>query len=301
MTRIEGVYAAAVTPRRLGVQDINLGVTWDLIDFLCDHGVDGIVLLGATGEFVHFSPSERMRLTGLAVKRSRVPVIINVSHSAFDAAVEMAQSAMAAGAVAVLVMPPHFYRYSQRDVLSFYRQFAEDADLDIPMLLYNIPIFTNGLAFESVRQLLQEGVAQGIKDSSGDWGSFENLRDLRSRHPFTLMMGNDGLYTAAWPGLNGVVSGVACAVPELLVSLHRALVSGAAEVITRLDLRLRQFIERIDKLPVPVGIKEAVTLRGIKAGPHAMPWDSETERILCEFREWFKGWLPTVQKECKHV
>ena len=43
---IQGVYAAAVTPRRLGTEDINLGAMWDLIDFLVAHGVQGIVLLG---------------------------------------------------------------------------------------------------------------------------------------------------------------------------------------------------------------------------------------------------------------
>ncbi len=47
----DGVYAAAITPRRLGVQDINLGSMWELIDFLSDKRFSGIVLMGATGEF----------------------------------------------------------------------------------------------------------------------------------------------------------------------------------------------------------------------------------------------------------
>ena len=77
MSAIQGLYAAAVTPRRLGTQDINLGAMWDLIDYLVAHGTQGIVLLGCTGEFLHFSTSERMRLMGVAVKRSRVPVIFS--------------------------------------------------------------------------------------------------------------------------------------------------------------------------------------------------------------------------------
>ena len=68
---MQGVYAAAVTPRRLGTRDINLGAMWDLIDYLVAHGTQGIVLMGATGEFVHFSNAERMRLMGVAAKRSR--------------------------------------------------------------------------------------------------------------------------------------------------------------------------------------------------------------------------------------
>ena len=76
MPLLQGVYAAAVTPRRLGMQDINLGVMWDLIDFLCERKVQGLALLGSTGEFIHYSNSERMRMMGLAPKRSRVPVVM---------------------------------------------------------------------------------------------------------------------------------------------------------------------------------------------------------------------------------
>src|SRR3954451_510128 len=106
---IQGVYAAAVTPRRLGTQDINLGAMWVLVDYLVSHGAQGIVFLGCTGEFVHFSNSERMRLMGVAVKRRRVPVIFTSSHPTFDGAVDLAQAADGCGAAALLVMPPYFF------------------------------------------------------------------------------------------------------------------------------------------------------------------------------------------------
>ena len=116
MPLLQGVYAAAVTPRRLGMQDINLGVMWDLIDFLCERRIQGLSLLGSTGEFIHYSNSERMRMMGLAPKRSRVPVLINVSHSNLDGSLELAQAAAASGAAGVLLMPPVFFRYTDDDV-----------------------------------------------------------------------------------------------------------------------------------------------------------------------------------------
>ena len=111
ISALQGIYAAAVTPRRLGTQDINLGAMWELIDFLVGHGVQGIVLLGTTGEFIHFSNAERMRLMGVAVKRSKTPVVFNCSHSTFDGAVELTQAADASGAAAALIMPPYFFPY----------------------------------------------------------------------------------------------------------------------------------------------------------------------------------------------
>ena len=299
---MNGVFAAAVTPRRLGTQDINLGAMWDLIDFLVEHGAQGIVFLGSTGEFVHFSNSERMRLMGVAAKRSRVPVVFNCSHSTFDGAVELAQAADASGAAAVLAMPPYFFPYSDQYVADFFRQLVEEAELQAPLLLYNIPQFTTGIAPELAHTLLREGVAQGIKDSAGDSAYFAGLQSLRREVDFTLLLGNDALLTQAAPaGMDGMISGVASAVPELLVSLHRAATGGAAEVVTRLEARLRQFLQWTSRLPTPIAIKEATAARGLKLGPHSLANDGLLRRDLDEFREWFKGWLPAVLNECKHA
>lgn len=287
MPLLEGVYAAAVTPRRLGMQDINLGVMWDLIDFLCEKKAQGIALLGSTGEFIHYSNSERMRMMGLAPKRSRVPVVINVSHSTLDGAVELAQAAAASGAVGVMLMPPYYFRYSDDDMRLFYRRFAREAEIEIPILLYNMPRFGNTVGAEVVLELLQEGVVQGVKDASGDPEYIERLLGLHSQRPFTLMGGADELLGEAH-GLSGVISGLACAVPELVLAVCRG--------VPKAEPRLRELIARTAAMPFPVGIREATVVRGLKLGPHAVPVD---ERVAGEFREWFKGWLPDVLAECK--
>ena len=302
MRTVEGVYAAAITPRRLGSQDINLAATWDLIDFLVSHGVSGIVLHGSTGEFLHFANSERMRVMGLAPKRSRVPVLVNVSHSTLDGAVEMAQAAMASGAAGVLIMPPYFFRYGSEDIEAFCHHFVDQAGLDIPIYLYNIPAFTSDMDLHLLERLLASGKFAGLKDSSGNEENFLYLRALRERHPFKFMMGSDPLFALSrGRGLDAAVSGVASAVPELMTALDRAMRKDVPEVVTRLEVRLGQFVGWLDKFPVPVAIREAVSLRGIKAGPPAAPLSAAELRTLDEFRTWFKAWLPDVQKECKHA
>jgi 4-hydroxy-tetrahydrodipicolinate synthase len=299
---VNGILAAAVTPRRLGTQDINLSAMWDLVDFLSGRGAQGIVLLGSTGEFVHFSNSERMRLMGLAVKRSRIPVVFNCSHSSFDGVVELTQAADASGAAGVLVMPPYFFRYSQEYLLDFYRQVVIESEASIPVLLYNIPQFTTGISFEVAATLLREGVVQGIKDSSGDWQLFEQFLQLRQEVEFSLLAGNDMIAARARAaGCDGIVSGVASAIPELLVALDRSILTGAAEVQTRLEVRLRQFIEWADHLPAPIAVKEATAVRGLKLGPHSLPYEGELQVRLDAFRQWFKDWLPQMLNECKHA
>jgi len=279
-----GVCAAAITPHREEGHETDFGAMLELIDFLTKGGVNAICLLGSTGEFLNIPFGDRIRLVHLGVKRSRVPIMAGVSHSTLDGAVELASEAVGSGAAALLVMPPYFFRYDQDDIAEFYRRFREQVPRRVPVFLYNIPQFTNPIAIETARTLLQSGLFAGIKDSSGDRAFFEQLLELKRGGDFTLLCGNDRL--AAWAraqGADGVVSGCACAVPELVVALGRNPTDALAA-------RLEEFIHRIEQFPTPVGIKAATALRGIKTGPLAIPLDPAKTAMLEEFKIWFSTW-----------
>ena len=62
MQPFSGVIAAAVTPHGKRSVDPDIGATLELIDFLCAAGVQGIGLLGSTGEFVNLNCDDRVRL-----------------------------------------------------------------------------------------------------------------------------------------------------------------------------------------------------------------------------------------------
>lgn len=295
---LHGIHVAAVTARREG-PELDLGGTFELIDYLSSSGVSGIALMGSTGEFLHFSMEERIRLAMLGVKRSRVPVVVGVAHSTLDGAVALARECSEAGAAGLLLLPPYFFRYSQEDVREFYLRFAEGVKDAAPVYLYNIPAFTTPIAVETALDLLKTGRFAGIKDSSGDWECFERLQAARAGMQFTLLVGNDAIYRRARvAGADGVVSGCACAIPEAMAALDRAITAGDAARADRLETRLREFIGWIDCFPTPVGIREALSVRGLRVGPSAPLGASGRER-LAAFRQWFKEWLPLVQKESK--
>jgi 4-hydroxy-tetrahydrodipicolinate synthase len=198
----------------------------------------------------------------------------------------------------LLLMPPYFFTYGQPDIEEFYLRFARAAGSRIPILLYNIPAFTSPIQFDTLAHLLATGLYAGIKDSSGNLDEFRRMKALRTQTPFTFLTGNDRIFTVQrQEGSDGIVSGVASALPELIVALEKAISSGAAQKRDKLDARLQEFIAWIARFPFPFAIKEAVNLRGMKTGPHALPPSTETERTLGEFREWFRAWLPEVLKE----
>lgn len=297
-TTITGVYVAAVTPHRKGGCEADVAAMLELVDFLATNGVNGIALLGSTGEFLHLTFEDRVRLVQLAVKRSRVPLLVGVGHSTLEGAIGLGREAVSAGAAGLLLMPPYFFRYSQEDIHEFYVQFAAAVGSAARIFLYNIPFFTNEIAIETATSLLATGRFAGIKDSSGQYGYFERLLAVSKEKPFTVLVGNDRIYTRArQAGAHGIVSGVACVVPELLVALDRAIQNNLATDIERLEARLQEFIAWHDRFPTPVAIKAAAVERGLTVGPPATPLAPAGQKRLEEFREWFKGWLPEVQKE----
>ncbi|HKW96338.1 MAG TPA: dihydrodipicolinate synthase family protein [Bryobacteraceae bacterium] len=299
---IAGVYVAAITPRREEGCEADIGAMLELVDFLCSAGVDGIALLGSTGEFVHFSFSDRNRLIEMAVKRSRVPILAGTSHSTLAGTIELSQAAMAAGAAGLLVMPPYFFRYGQQEIREFYLQLAAAMGKQARIFLYNIPFFTSEIEIETAMELLSTGLFAGIKDSSGNYEHAERFCALAQQHPFTMLAGNDRIFTAArQAGAHGIVSGVACAAPELLVALDRAIKNQQAEEILRLDARLQEFIDWHERFPTPVAIKAATAVRGLKTGPFSTPLDAAGDARLEEFRQWFKSWLAAVQNEAAHA
>jgi dihydrodipicolinate synthase/N-acetylneuraminate lyase len=296
--QFSGVFAAAVTPHRLEGHEADIGDTLELVDFLARSGVNGTVMLGSTGEFVHIKPSERARLVQFAVKRSRVPVIAGVSHSTLDGALELGSEAITSGAAALLLMPPHFFRYDAADLAEFYRRYAvEIGRSDVPMLLYNIPQFTSPIPFEVARDLIDSGKYAGIKDSSGDWDYFQQLAEFRKQREFVLFVGNDSIYPQArLAGADGVVSGCASAIPEVLVKLDAAIVAGDAARAEMLTGLLNEFIGWTNRFPTPVAVKVATAARGLKVGPLAVPLGPEKCHALDQFQSWFRAWFPSAVK-----
>jgi len=296
------VNVSPITPHREIGYQTDLAATLELVDYLCSAGVHGIVLLGSTGEFVHMSLEDRAHLVRLAVKRSRVPVIVGVTHSTLDGTISLAEDAAKSGAVAVLAMPPYFFPYGQPEVREFYVQLAARLAGSIPILLYNIPPFTSEIAVETSRELLTSGSFSGIKDSSGNIDTFSKLRAQKESTPFTLLVGSDRIFARARrDGADGIVSGVACAIPELLLALDRSIQAGDSTAAARLDSRLQEFLGWLDRFPSPVGVKVACASRGLKVGPLAVPLSAAEGRRLDEFRSWLKDYLPDVLRECQNT
>lgn len=299
MSLFEGVMAASVTPRRVDSYEPNLAAFLETIDFLCGFPLSGIVVLGTTGDMVHFDLPERIKILEFARKRSALPVIAGVTHSTLEGTVELAQHAVQLGCKGLVVMPPYYFRYEQEELKTFYRELARRVGVSVPILAYHIPAFTNPLALDTVWQLIEEGAIAGIKDSSGEAARMEWLIEKRTVRPFHLLNGADRLLREVWrhPGV-GCISGIACAMPELLLEFHAAMSQGNATRSDQLDGYVQEFCAWFDEFPNAIAVKEAVALRRRLPIPPAIPLSFERQQKLVEFQRWFEAWLPEVMEAC---
>jgi 4-hydroxy-tetrahydrodipicolinate synthase len=290
-----GVVVASLTPRRAGEPVVDLAALLEVIDFLCSAGVQGIVLFGSTGEFVHFGSGDRSRALSLAVKRSRCPVYACVSHSNLDSALALADEAASTGAAGVLLTPPIYFRYDQETVRQYYLEFLNALHGMLPAYLYNIPAFCTSISVETAASLIAAGYA-GIKDSSGDADYFARLVEACAASPdASLITGIERIYGRfRCAGASGIVSGAASAVPELLVAYEKALCGGAEASVLRLNASVGEFIAWCEEFPAPMIIREAARLRGLPVGVAAVPLGPALQKRIEEFRAWFPAWWSGV-------
>ncbi len=284
MTDVHGVYAAAITPRgKHG--EIDFGASFELIDFLCRGGVSGIVLFSAVGEFAALSLDERSRLVYLAVKRSRVPVLVGVGSATLDGSVGLAREARDAGAAGLLLPPPHFFAYDQDDLREFYLQFARQLGDGTATFLSQLPPPGARLQIATVLDLLSTGQFAGVEEGDGA-DSVHRIQAACQGRPWRILASGDATFAEArCAGAHAAISSAACALPELMTALDRAPQD------QRLNARLREFLLWVDQFPHPVIVKTATGLRRLKTGPLSVPLSPEKQSKLEQFRAWFEPWL----------
>ena len=292
-TRLAGLFAAVVTPiDDRGQLDLD---TFDrLVDAAVDSGASGICIAGATGEYPHFESPDRKRVIRRAA--ARLPrdraLLVGIGGSSMHHTIELGREAMDAGSRALLLPMPMFFRYEQQDLEEFCSHVS--GTLRAPCLLYNLPVFTNGLTVDTIASLLRsEAFVVGVKDSSGVAANLDALARAREEEPWSLLVGDDRLLrNGLVAGWDGGISGVAGFCPELVVAVYRSFAAGLLDEAARLQGLLDELIVRIAPFPTPWGIKIGLAARGIDTGPLPLPLTATRRQQVTAFAEWFQGWLP---------
>jgi 4-hydroxy-tetrahydrodipicolinate synthase len=284
-----------VTPRTT-TGAIDLAAFDRVLDLLLAAGVDGVCLGGATAEFPHASRDERLALIRhTATRIGQRALVVGIGAAAPTDVVPLGRAALDAGARAVLLSMPLFFRYQQDDLLAFCRSAADE--IGGPMLLYDLPSFTTPLATETVLALLEDAPhVVGIKDSSGQADRLPHLISARGNRPWRLLVGDDALLVDAMAhGWDGCISGTSGAFPELILATTRAARGQDQAMLDVLVPLLHELFAQQGVFPTPWGIRIGLEARGIPVGPLPLPPSPHRQAQRAAFMAWVPGWLARLE------
>ena len=262
-----GIYTALITPFRDG--EIDEPAFKSIIERQIAAGVDGIVPVGTTGESPTLDTDEHLEVIRLAVEfvAGRCQVIAGTGANATSEAIELTEAAEALGATGSLQVCPYYNKPSQEGIYLHYKAIAECTNL--PLMLYSVPGRSGiEIAPETVARLAADcPTITAIKEAGG---SVDRVNQLVQALPagFTILCGDDPLTLPFVScGATGLVSVASNLIPEIIVKLVKACLSGNFPEALAMQKQYYPLMRGLMSLDVnPVPIKTAVALQG-----HCLP------------------------------
>jgi 4-hydroxy-tetrahydrodipicolinate synthase len=265
-------------------------------------GVTGLVCNGHTGEVMSLRNHERARVTEIMAEEAgnKVKIVSGVCAEGSDEAIDQARAAKAAGAHAILLMPPHhwirFGRTSETAV-GFFQDVAEGADIDI--IVHQYPAWTK--ACYSLKEMLEMvklervvSIKMGTRDMSR-WAY--DYRKLKAAAPDVSIISclDEYLLVTLLDGADGALVGFAGFVPELIVELVKTSLSGNLAGAYAVQEKVRPLSQIVYRFGEPSSdahqrMKCAMTLMGkfpsmrMRRPLRQLP-DHEVSRIRTELLE----------------
>lgn len=264
---LKGIIPPMITPLQDNGRLDLIGLN-NLVHHLLNGGVHGIFLLGTTGEGPSLSYGIRKQLISECCKMvaGKVPVLVGITDTTFEGAIEIAHHAKNEGADALVVAPPYYLPISEQEMLLYLENLVPE--LPLPFILYNMPSCTKlNMNMEIVKRAKDLG-AIGIKDSSGDlFFLYTVIAEFKNDPLFSIMTGTElFLPETVMNGGHGAVAGGANFFPRLFVDLYNAVVEGDHGKVKL----LREDVLKIQSTIYEVGKYPSRHIKGTKAAMEAL-------------------------------
>lgn len=254
---------------------------WEKIPF------QGYVVQGSNGEYPLLTSQERVEMVS-HVRRLISPDKLLIAGSSCESTrgtVELSNKMAAAGANAVMVLNPSYYK-NRMTAEALIRHYKTVADLaSIPVIVYNMPANTGiDLTADIISQLAELPNIVGLKDSGGDITKISMVVSLTRHHKFQVLAGSTGfLLPALLVGCVGGINGLANILGNEVCDIYKLFAKSKLQEAVELHLRLvtpNAMVTR--ELGVPA-MKEAMDMMGLYGGPCRQPLqplsDSERRRV----------------------
>ena len=254
-----------------------------LLGFLLDSGVHGLFMLGSTSETVALTDKQQEQIltTAIATNAGRVPIIAGSIDFTAQRVIERAKRAEAIGVDGHVVCAPFYIRPDSDEIVRHYTMIREA--IAKPIIAYDIPsAVQTKLDRKTVRKLVEGGVIDGLKDSSGQDANFRGVILDNADHPeFRIFTGSELIVDAAlaW-GAHGAVPGLGNVDPAGYVKIYDAFQRGDLATVKAEQERVYQLFAITGVAFRPGigwsasafgGFKQALEIRGVIRNAQPVP------------------------------
>lgn len=272
--KFEGLYTALVTPFDINGHLDKEGLRHN-IRHQIENLVDGIVVLGSTGESPTISPQEKETIISTAVEeaKGKCQIIVGTGSYSTEQTIRSTLQAEQMGADGALIVTPYYNKPTQEGIYKHFTAICEA--VSIPICIYNIQSRTGiNLNSDTLHRLLTFPSIMGIKDSSGNMMQiseyFEKIQD--HPHPFGILSGDDALTLPIIAlGGKGVISVASNLVPGAVKNLVTEALLGNVSNAQYWHYQLLPLFNALFIETNPAPIKAAMELCGMAAGRCRMP------------------------------
>jgi len=246
------------------------------IEFCIRHGTTSLGVIMHLAESLNLDMSEREELAKASVDftSGRVPVIVNVSTSGTDHAVQLARHAEKIGADAIMAIPPYYWKPTQEAIFEHFS--AIMASTDLPFIAYHSPLIMDGIGVSPALlvRLMEKFGPQfiGLKNASQNFEDFIELRraSRQVRNNFSFFTGTEYIMPAMALGAVGTMTLLGAVCPLLVNRLFDATVKGEFEKARDMQDTI-SYLWQIGKVYYPSHIKAMMEIMGRPVGPTRLP------------------------------
>ncbi|NHP18054.1 dihydrodipicolinate synthase family protein [Rhodococcus sp. IC4_135] len=276
-TTFSGIVPPIVTPLTLE-GEVDTTSLERLLSLQIEAGVDGLFVLGSSGEVGYLTDAQRAQVVQTAIGHvgGQVPVLVGVNDMTTNRVIAVAEQAREAGADAIVATAPFYAITDATETATHFRSIH--AAVDLPLFAYDVPVRVHSkLNPAMLVELGREGVIAGVKDSSGDDVSFRMLlRQSAELENFAVFTGHEVVVDGCLlMGASGAVPGLANVDPHGYVRLWRAAQAGDWAAAKAEQDRLTDLFSIVEA-PTPGRVsagaaglgafKTALALRGVITG-----------------------------------
>jgi 4-hydroxy-tetrahydrodipicolinate synthase len=249
---------------------------------LVDHGSDGIVVAGTTGESPNLSDEERLDLFRAAIDAVGADATVVAGTGTYSTAhsVHLTEQAHELGVDAFLVVTPYYNRPPQRGIVAHFEAIA--AASDKPIVAYNIPARTViNIEPETISRLAEIETVRAVKQANDD---LDQARHIVASG-LTLYAGDDNLIQPFLElgGVGGICVHTHVVGPQVAEQV-KAMEAGDTERASEIDRALKPAYDLLKVVSNPIAIKAALNLLGHEVGGHRLPLVPATSEELADVR-----------------